>query len=471
MYLKEYLKTIQQNFSTHISEEELFRLLFDSIIIPLNLTGSNGEPLDYSKSYISSILNRHCNIPSILRDNYYNPTVIDGMREYFEQNILSELIPAKEEICYQMMNIVKDDPSISPQGKLKLQMVAHPSTLSVFLAQLFGYVINANATHTVEKTAQNETSLKILCIDKSNNLCTSLCLKNFSPKHKNIQTDLNNIDNLINEIKNMPYDSRPRSHGLLKFPVTTLQTDTPIKISNEEISIISRIAESRNLELSPDFFELGDLYTPFGLNSPIYNTIKGGNNSKIKYERFRELLDIINQLKRWSPIEEFFSQFQCVDLVLENSGLKPQQDVSVTLTFPESSLFTADALYNTNSSIIRLLIDNFDISKLLGIPGTQNYLNYDDAISGKRMHYVHSPFPTAGYTTKAQIVSDFKRQYMYKIYSNEQGMTLQIDFPEIMQHSAIAFPASILLREGVSKIDYTLKSRNLPHMLSGTVAF
>lgn len=43
MYLKEYLKTIQQNFSTHISEEELFRLLFDSIIIPLNLTGSNGE--------------------------------------------------------------------------------------------------------------------------------------------------------------------------------------------------------------------------------------------------------------------------------------------------------------------------------------------------------------------------------------------------------------------------------------------
>lgn len=182
-------------------------------------------------------------------------------------------------------------------------------------------------------------------------------------------------------------------------------------------------------------------------------------------------MDIINQLKRWSPIEEFFSQFQCVDLVLENSGLKPQQDVSVTLTFPESSLFTADALYNTNSSIIRLLIDNFDISKLLGIPGTQNYLNYDDAISGKRMHYVHSPFPTAGYTTKAQIVSDFKRQYMYKIYSNEQGMTLQIDFPEIMQHSAIAFPASILLREGVSKIDYTLKSRNLPHMLSGTVAF
>lgn len=132
MYLKEYLKTIQQNFSTHISEEELFRLLFDSIIIPLNLTGSNGEPLDYSKSYISSILNRRRNIPSILRDNYYNPTVIDGMREYFEQNILSELIPAKEEICYQMMNIVKEDPSISPQGKLQLQMIAHPSTLSVF---------------------------------------------------------------------------------------------------------------------------------------------------------------------------------------------------------------------------------------------------------------------------------------------------------------------------------------------------
>jgi len=185
MYLKEYLKIIQQNFSTHISEEELFRLLFDSIIIPLNLTGSNGEPLDYSKSYISSILNRRRNIPSILRDNYYNPTVIDGMREYFEQNILSELIPAKEEICYQMMNIVKEDPSISPQGKLQLQMIAHPSTLSVFLAQLFGYVINANATHTVEKTAQNEASLKIFCIDKTNNLCSSLCLKNFSPKHKN----------------------------------------------------------------------------------------------------------------------------------------------------------------------------------------------------------------------------------------------------------------------------------------------
>lgn len=470
MYLKEYLKIIQQNFTSQIGEEELFRLLFDSIILPLNLTNSNGEPLDYSKSYISSILNRNRPIPSALRENYYNPKVIDGITEYFEENIVKELIPEKNEICYQLMSLVANDSSISPIGKSNLQMIAHPATLSVFLAQLLGYTLNPNTLEPFAKKENDSSTLHILSIDESEGLSSSLCLKDFSPKFNSTKEYLMKIDTLINEINAMPYDPRKKIFEFKSISSVALHIDTsnPITISDENVKKIMEFASIRKAKLSNDFFELGDVYTS---HSPTLfaHSIKGGEKSKMKYYRIQELLQTINQLEKWYPIEQFFSQYQFVDLALENTGSSPQQNVSVTLDFPIDSLCTADILYDANPAILRTLMDEFSVPESIGIPETSDYLSYEDGDLSANLQYSTQIFLRQEYPTKSEILSDFNDEYMYKIYRKGNSMKLKIDFPEIIQNTAIAFPTSIILKEKIESISYTLHSRNSPNIISGRI--
>lgn len=470
MYLKEYLKIIQQNFATQIGEEELFRLLFDSIILPLNLTNSNGEPLDYSKSYISSILNRNRPIPSVLRENYYNPKVIDGLTEYFEQNIVKELIPAREEICYQLMSLVTNDSSISPIGKSNLQMIAHPATLSVFLAQLLGYTLSPNTFEPSAKKGTDNSTLRILSIDESERLSSLLCLKDFSPKFISLKKYLMTIDTLINEINTMPYDPRKKVIEFKSISSVALHIDTsnPITISDENIKKIMEFASIQKVKLSNDFFELGDVYTSHA-PALFAHSIKGGEKSKMKYYRIQELLQTINQLEKWYPIEQFFSQYQFVDLVLENIGDSPQQNVSVTLDFPMDSLCTADILYDANPTVLRTLMDEFSVPESLGIPETSDYLCYDDADLSSKLQYSSPIFLQQEYPSRAEILSDFNDEYIYKIYKKDNLVQLKIDFPEIMQNTSIAFPTSIILKEKIESISYTLHSRNSPNIISGRI--
>ena len=88
MKFPDYINILRKHFKKSISTEELCRILFDSIIIPANLTDSHGEILTIGKAEISRIMNSKKNIPVQLQDHVYDNEVLESMNTYFQDNIV-----------------------------------------------------------------------------------------------------------------------------------------------------------------------------------------------------------------------------------------------------------------------------------------------------------------------------------------------------------------------------------------------
>jgi len=46
---------------------------------------------------------------------------------------------------------------------------------------------------------------------------------------------------------------------------------------------------------------------------------------------------------------------------------------------------------------------------------------------------------------------------------------IEVEFDEIMQHTAVAFPELILLKGDISEVEYTIRSKHAADIISGSV--
>lgn len=144
MIFADYVRTLKKHFKRKISDQELCEILFDSIISPLDLKNRNNEVLTLDKAEVSRIMNGRKNIPKILQDHVYDQIVLDDLEEYFDTKIITELVPDKSDICYQLMNLIEETEDMSPSRKANLRLLANPKFVSLFLAEMFICMIRQN---------------------------------------------------------------------------------------------------------------------------------------------------------------------------------------------------------------------------------------------------------------------------------------------------------------------------------------
>ena len=80
---------------------------FDAIIIPADLKNRNGEILTLDKAEVSRIMNRKKNIPRALQEHVRDKKVINGLENYFETNIVAELVPDTSDLIHQLLNVIR----------------------------------------------------------------------------------------------------------------------------------------------------------------------------------------------------------------------------------------------------------------------------------------------------------------------------------------------------------------------------
>ena len=121
-------------------------------------------------------------------------------------------------------------------------------------------------------------------------------------------------------------------------------------------------------------------------------------------------------------------RYQHISLALRNDGSAFDEDVTVPANYfrYESSDFTPEMLLLRNS--------------LRGLPNSNRNL-----------------------------IEEWNELFPYFMTVDEGSDILEITFNEIMQHTAIAFPTVLLLKNPVTSIKYEIRSKSLPEAIYGTL--
>ena len=481
MYFADFVNVLKRHFRRTISNDELCGILFDSIIRPSDLKNRNGEIPTIEKNEISRIMSRKINIPSLLREHVYDEAVFNGLTEYFQVNIVSELVPDQRELFHQIMKLIDADDDISPEHKASLRILANPNSVAAFLADAFVYVIRHENKSRIPKETAAELSkpiLKLCGITASDELSSDVEAAYFHPKHKFTLAEYEaRIRQLYHEIaelnliKDEPLrlDSRLMSVLANAQRIAAMQlsmTGEPVVINRQSRTAIEVFAERLNIRLPNDFFDIGDLRCRHARLSFVPPKFYGDEFGQRKYAKITELLENIESYKNLEPVNDFFRYIRCIRLALRNDGSAFDEGVTVRLKIDKNALIDDRYLQYCDAYILQTIIDDF--SDIFNIERTANYFRYESSDVIPEMLPVRNssrglPNPNRN------LIEEWNELFPYFMTVDEVFGILEITFDEIMQHTAIAFPTVLLLKNPVTSIEYEIRSKSLSEAICGTL--
>lgn len=294
------------------------------------------------------------NISAQIQDHVYDDVVLNGMNEYFQQNIVSELVPEMSDLFYQMLQLIDADTDISPSHRASLHIQATPAAASFFLADVFVYVVrreNKASTQDVRRTVGSRTNTQldqtvnapqiVLCgIAADDEFSDAAEMSAFSMRDEYSVGEYEvNIRNLYEQIASMRCvrdETIITQYGLSEM----LQAMEPyVEFSIHNRAIISEHAGDIGFPISESFFDLGNLRKTYALVGEA-ERYRGTPDEKKKYRLLQTLTDDINRYAKLKRVARCFNDIQCIRLAIRNIGTSVAEDIRIRLLFDADSFFT-----------------------------------------------------------------------------------------------------------------------------------
>lgn len=255
---------------------------------------------------------------------------------------------------------------------------------TLFFAHLSQYFLSEK--RVAEVKGERHSELKIVGIDQNQNINDEASIIKFVPNTEmTISKYLEKIRTLFDDISARKLEKRIElPERIAKY---TLALNKPVEISEDERKIIYSVAEKLNININitEDFFVLGNLS-----QSSIPTNIMGGYSfngtdiEKEKYDAIKKLLKTISNLLEWAPVENAFSDKQCLKLALQNCGTDIDEDIEISLRIPKNSLLLINEFPKFNNDEMGYLLNDCNMSELFGICSTSTYSDYDSSIVTSR---------------------------------------------------------------------------------------
>ena len=120
-----YLAYVKEVMKSDPPTEEVVRLLFNAVIIPVDLRDKNDEPFDVLKETASKLLNGKINIPRQIKNNATSTKVTDSIYGYFKKSVLLQLMQGREaDLLNNVLSCINHDSSIANDTKAVLNVNA-----------------------------------------------------------------------------------------------------------------------------------------------------------------------------------------------------------------------------------------------------------------------------------------------------------------------------------------------------------
>lgn len=228
---------------------------------------------------------------------------------------------------------------------------------------------------------------------------------------------------------------------------------------------ILQFSKDNNIDLSDDFFDLGEakrnLIAPIpGKNEP---KIRGSEQEKQKYDKICYLANSIDDHTMWTNIENNFSNLSVIKLVLENSGNSFDEDVDIDVIFPLSELILHENLPQLNPSDLNYFYKNYSWELLFAINQTEKYTDYKTSLkNGNR-----SNSPISEMFLESDYVRELDETFCYAIFKKNNNVIIRLHINYIKQHTAIAFPTPLFIKDNCRKIHYKITSKHNHDIVEG----
>ena len=339
----------------------------------------------------------------------------------------------------------------------------------LFFAHLSQHFLSEKRVAEVKEKRHSE--LKIIGIDQDGKINKDAQILEFVPD-VNMTTDqyLERIRNLFSDISAIKLSKRIELSGTLS--TLALSFSKPVEISEDNRKIIRSVAKKLDIDITDDFFVLGNL-SQSGISHLAGGiSISGTKEEEKKYYGIKELLEVISNALKWIPVEKAFSNKNCIKLALQNSGTDIDEDVEISLHVPEACLLPFDEFPSLRNEEMGYLLNDCNMGEMFGICSTSEYLEYKSSISNR--HFSPHTFKTPllyGYIPEYS--DDFKSEladvFCYSFFkeSNEYIVKLHIDY--IKHNTTVAFPSVIFIKESFNCIPYTITSKNSPEIITGEI--
>lgn len=342
---------------------------------------------------------------------------------------------------------------------------------TLFFAHLSQYFLSEK--RVAEVKGERHSELKIVGIDQTQHISDEAPIISFVPNTEmTISKYLEKIRTLFDDISARKLEKRIElPERIAKY---TLALNKPVEINEDERKIIYSVAEKLDINITEDFFALGNL-SQSSMPTSIMGgySLNGTNAEEEKYDAIQELLETISKALEWAPIETAFKDKKCLKLALQNCGTDIDEDIEISLKIPKNSLLPMSEFPKFNNDEMGYLLNDCDMGKLFGICNTSAYSDYNSSIVTSRRFSSRVPTPSIfpGYTPDYS--NDFESEladvFCYSCFDEGEDYIVKLKFDYIKHNTTIAFPSIIFIKEPFNSIPYTITSKNSPEIVFGEI--
>lgn len=341
---------------------------------------------------------------------------------------------------------------------------------TLFFAHLSQYFLSEKRVAEVQGARHSE--LKIVGIDQNQHINDEASIIKFVPNTEMTMTKyLDKIRSFYSNISSMKIGKRvDLSETLSKL---SFSFEKPMEIGEDSKRIIISVAKELDINITEDFFALGNLTQSSIAHMVGGASITGTDSEKNKYYAIQDLLETISKALEWAPVEKAFTDKKCLKLALQNCVTDIDEDIEISLKIPKNSLLPISEFPKFGNDEMGYLLNDCDMSKLFGICSTSTYSDYDSSIvtSQRFSHHISTPSIFPGYSPDYS--DDFKSEladvFCYSCFDEGKEYIVKIKFDYIKHNTTIAFPSIIFIKEPFDAIPYTITSKNSPEIVSGEI--
>lgn len=470
MLFSDYVVILQNHLKRRKGQKQICDLLFSFVTDYAEAEEGEVIPVDIGKDRISKMMNGKEEIPLSIRNHICDDSVNDQLIMSFEKKIVPLLADDYDDLFFQLLQIIEKD-NISPSRKAGFKRMANAKTLAAFLVDVFVYAVMSNTGVSNEEISSEKTPIVY-----RSDLAVKGILDGKRIIHPVIQEFKDRIgytrDDILDSIRVLLDKAKKIYVPPYIEPSNTLFSalrGRPYEYDNDRKKLIIEFCKHFEYDLPENFFEMGDLHTGLlpGLGSygEICYHLEGSQEAKDKCNALDAVYDAIVDGLEKAPFPRTFAGCFYIELLVENVGTNYDEDVRVTLKFPKDTVLTDKEILSFEDDAVKYLVNK--ANKTLQIERGEEYLSYDETSHGRSFRIKSVAFGNEADVT----IEDVKDLLTYYIVTNDEYDSVEIKFDCINQHTAVAFPNVILLKNNTfDAIEYTIKSKKSPNLIVGKIS-
>lgn len=277
--------------------------------------------------------------------------------------------------------------------------------------------------------------------------------------------DISNIEQKKGEVSNL---STLKLSGELFEP----QTKT---IDESIVDNIKSFAAAISIELSNDFFNLGDLAEKFSgighsgtlLGITTNYKLVGSDKSKEKYNLIIELNEKLNKAIAWVDFMNLTKDFGYIELVITEIGNVPDEEIEVNIELPKSNYINYDDFPEPSDMIIRELNEHYS-EKMFKPYYLKDISDFRKKILSTGIHTPPTTFnPLLG--GSSEILDGLYDYIDYDVSYNNDTAILNFTIKNLKEKETMVFPGKILIKGNIDELNYSIISKKSQSKISGVL--